>query len=128
MVRSHMAKPVERRRSGRLKVMRDAFVALRPDYLTLGQIVNLSTGGLAFRCFDTGKPSNGSFELDILLPGRAFYLYEVPFVFIWGFKTANDGTLNLSNTCQGGVQFGELKPYQKFQIERFIENSTIGEV
>ena len=102
--------------------MRDAFVALRPNYLTLGQIVNLSMGGLAFRCIGNEKPPNGSFELDIFLPGRAFYLYEVPFDFIWGFKTADDATLNSSTTCQGGIQFGELKPHQKFQLERFIEN------
>jgi hypothetical protein len=108
--------------------MRDAFVALQPDYVTLGQILNLSVGGLAFRCLGDEKPSSGSFELDIFWPDRAFYLYRIPFVIIWGFKTANDATLNSSTMWQGGVQFGELKPYQEFQLARFIENCTKSEV
>ena len=49
MVTSHMTKPVERRRGRRLQVIRNAFVGLRPDYVTLGQIVNTGNGGLAFR-------------------------------------------------------------------------------
>ena len=104
------------------------FVALRPDYVTLGQIVNIGMGGLAFRCIRDKKPSNRPSELDIFFPGGAFYLYKVPFVIIWGFKTANDATSNLSTMWQGGVQFGELKSHQQSQLEHFIENCTTSEV
>ena len=107
--------------------MRDAFVALRPDYVTLGQIVNIGTGGLAFRCIRDQKPSNGASELDIFLPDGAFYLYKVPFVIIWGFKRAHDATSNLSTMWQGGIQFGELKPHQQSELEQFIQNCTTSE-
>ena len=122
-----MKNSAERRRSTRLEVTRDAFVALRPDYVTLGQIVNIGMGGLAFRCIRDEKPSNGSSELDIFLPGRAFYLYKVPFVIIWGFKTGHDATPRSPTMWQGGIQFGELKPHQQSQIKHFIENCTTSE-
>lgn len=123
-----MKKPVEQRKNERLQVTRDAFVAFRPNYVTLGQIVNLSIGGLAFRCIRHEKPSNESSELDIFLPGRAFYLYKVPFAIIWSFKTVDDTTSNSPPMWQGGVQFGELNPHQESQLKQFIENSTTSEV
>ena len=123
-----MKNSAERRRSWRLQVTRDAFVALRPDYVTLGQILNIGMGGLAFRCIRDEEPSNGSSELDIFLPGRAFYLYKVPFVIIWGFKTGHDATSHSPTMWQGGIQFGELKPHQQSQIEHFIEKCTTSEV
>ena len=84
--------------------------------------------GLRFVLYVTKKPSNGSSELDIFWPGRAFYFYKVPFVIIWGFKTANDANLNSSTVWQGGVQFGELRPDQISQLEYFIQNHTTDEV
>ena len=124
----NMKKSVERRKNGRLQVTQDAFVAFRPDYVTLGQIVNLSMAGLAFRCIRHEKPSNGSSELDIFLPGSAFYLYKVPFAIIWSFKTPNDATSYSSPLWEGGVQFGELKPHQESQLKHLIENCTTSEV
>ncbi|HID28506.1 MAG TPA: PilZ domain-containing protein, partial [Desulfobacterales bacterium] len=124
----NMKKPVERRKNGRLQVRRDAFVAFRPDYVTLGQIVNLSMGGLAFRCIRHEKPSNESSELDIFLPGSAFYLYKVPFVIIWSLKTPSDTSSYSSPTWQGGVQFGELKAHEESQLKDFIENCTTSRV
>ena len=124
----NMKKPVERRKNWRLQVTQDAFVAFRPDYVTLGQIVNLSMGGLAFRCIRHEKPSNESSELDIFLAGGAFYLYEVPFHIIWSLKTPPDPISYSSPVWQGGVQFGELKPHQESQLKHFIDNCTTSEV
>ena len=55
-----MKKAVEQRKNGRLQVSRDAFVALGPDDVRVGQIIDISMDGLAFRCFGSQEPSKNS--------------------------------------------------------------------
>ncbi|MBW2567554.1 MAG: PilZ domain-containing protein [Deltaproteobacteria bacterium] len=118
-------KLVERRKHNRFSVSKGAFVALRPHYGKIGQVVNISMGGLAFTYMaDEERPS--SFELDIFLAGGSFYLQEVPFGTISDFH--NDGMpLSSVKMRRMGVQFGDLSPHQVSQLEYFIQNHTEGE-
>jgi len=70
---------VEGREHRRFKVPKDAFVALRSDYLKLGQIEHVGIDGLEFSYASSEGPLDAPFELDIFLAGTAFYLYKVPF-------------------------------------------------
>jgi hypothetical protein len=115
---------IERRKSLRLQVTQDALVALTPHYFRVGQIVDASMGGLAYRCIAGQEPLNGSFELDIFLAGRAFYLHKVPVATIWDIKIDSDASLSSISVRQGGVQFGELTPIQISQLEYFLGNYT----
>jgi hypothetical protein len=119
-------KLVERRKHNRFSVSKGAFVALRPHYGKIGQVVNISMGGLAFTYMaDEERPSR-SFELDIFLAGGSFYLQGVPFGTISDFH--NDGIpLSSVKMRRMGVQFGDLTPHQVSQLEYFIQNHTEGE-
>jgi hypothetical protein len=106
----------EQRQNKRFQVPRDAFAALRPDYVKVGQIINISMGGLEFRYLGSEVPSNGS-ELDIFLAGRTFYLYKVPFETVWDLVTNSSVNMKL---C--GLQFKDLTPHQIAQLEYFIQD------
>jgi len=113
---------VERRKHKRFKAPRDAFVAIRPHYAEVGQITDVSMGGLGFHCLATEEPSDGSSELDIFLSGRAFWLHRVPFKTIWSVEIPGKTPLTAVPMRRSGVQFGELTPNQRSQLEYFIEN------
>lgn len=122
-----MKKPVEQRRNSRLQVTRDAFVAFGPHYVRLGQIVDVSMGGLAFRCLDGQEPSRGSSELDIFLAGTAFYMHKLPFKTISDLEVADELWSGAATIRRYGVQFGQLTSNQISQLEYFIRNYTRGE-
>jgi len=116
----------ERRKHKRFKVSKDAFVAHRPDYLKIGQVKDISMGGLAFTYMADEKPPDQSFELDMFLASQDFYMQKVPFRTISDFE-GQGITFSSIKIRRSGVQFGDLTPNQIFDLEYFIENHTTGE-
>ena len=117
---------VERRKHTRFPVTKDTFVALRPHYCEIGQAVNISIGGLAFTYMVNGKPPEQPIELDIFSVDRTFFLKEVPFRTI--SDVARDGIpFSSVKTRRMHLQFGDLTPDQKAQLESFIQNHTNSE-
>lgn len=115
---------VERRRHKRFKVKEGASVVFRAHSIELGQIINVSRNGLAFRYVSSQQPSSGSFELVILSGDGGFYLDEIPFKIVSDFEM-NDDPLSFSTTRRCGVQFGKLGRKQVSRLEYFIQNHTI---
>ena len=112
---------VERRKHKRFKAPTDAFVAIRPHYSEVGQMIDVSMGGLGFNCLAMQDPSNGS-ELDIFLSGRAFWLHGIPFRTVWSVEIAGQTPLTSVPMRRSGVQFGALTPDQRSQLEYFIQH------
>ncbi len=119
-------KLVERRKHKRFLVSKGAFVALRPDYLKVGQVTNIGMGGLAFTyLMDDGKPPDLSSQLDIFLASQDFYLDKVPFETISDFQ-ADAIPFSSVSMRDCSVQFGELTAYQSGRLKYFIKKHTAG--
>jgi hypothetical protein len=87
----------------------------------------MSTKGLAFRYVDREELPNGT-DMDIFMIGNSFRLGKVPVKTIADVEVVQ-GTPYYSITIRRcGVQFEELTPEQKFELESFIQNHTLGEV
>ena len=118
---------VERRRHKRFQAEEGAYAAVRPQYDKIGQIIDVSRGGLAFRYMVSGSQEDASSELDIFLIGDGFHLDKVP------FQTVSDEGIpeRLSPSSQKmwrcGVQFGELTQMQILKLKEFILNHTVVE-
>jgi hypothetical protein len=115
---------VERRKHIRFSVAEDTFVALRPHYYRIGKVLNISIDGLAFTYMVDGKPPGPSFELDLFLADRTFFLKEVP------FRTISDvphdgGPSGFIETRECTVQFENLTSHQKNELESFIRNHSL---
>ena len=122
---------VERRKHKRFQVKDGAFaVAMPPQPCStpLGQIIDVSRGGLAFRYIAGEEGSNGSFELVILLANNNFHSDKVPFETISDFEIANEVPFSSITMRRRGVQFGKLTDKQISQLDYFIRNHAIGEV
>jgi hypothetical protein len=116
---------VERRKHTRFQVPKSAFVGFGPYDAKVGQIIDVSTGGLAFRYVGTEEPSNG--ELSIFVTERDFYVSHIPFRTISDFEI--DGKTPSTSVAlrRSGVQFGKLTDYQTSQLEYFLHSLTLGE-
>jgi hypothetical protein len=91
-------------------------------------MIDVSMDGLAFCYMAREEPSKRSFELDIFLPRRVFYLQRMPFKTISDADVARDGILFSSVKMRRmGMQFGNLTRNQKSRLKQFIRDHTTGE-
>jgi hypothetical protein len=118
--------PFERRQEKRFRVKEGALVILKPADTGTGRIIDISMGGLTFEHLSSQRAPFEATELDILLTGSAFSLYDVPCRSIWNLTIYEKPQASLYKT-RYGVQFGELTPGQMSLLEYFIQNHTTGE-
>ena len=115
----------ERRRHKRFQAQEGAFAVVRPESTKLGQIIDISQGGLAFRYTVTGTQANGAVELDIFLTGDGFCLEKMPFKTVSDRKVSKKFSNGFLPMRRCGVQFGELTGIQITQLDYFIQNHTM---
>lgn len=118
----------ERRKYERFEVQEGAFAALKGPVSKLGQIMDISRGGLAFRYIDTGGRLDRSFDLDISLIKNDFHLKEVPCKNISDSEIISEFCFSSIPMRRLGVQFTELTHNQTSQLEYFIQNHTMDEI
>jgi hypothetical protein len=118
----------ERRRYTRFRTKDGALIELRSHRGKLGEIIDISKGGLAFRYIDIGDRPKGSFEVDIFLKERDFRLEKVPAKTVSDLKTTKYYPYSSTKTRRQGVQFGKLTRTQISKLEHFIKHYTTGEV
>jgi hypothetical protein len=119
--------PDERRLQKRFKAEEGAFAALVDQESRLGQIKDISLRGLSFRYIDSYDKLENASELKIILGRRGLYLDKVPFKKISDFEIESEFHFSKLKMRQIGLEFGVLTADQKRQLQRFIENHTIGE-
>jgi len=118
---------VERRRDRRFQVPKRVFVEVRrPHHSKLGEIINISMGGVAFRYLAAKEPSNGSHKLNIFFDEGGFRLNDILLETVTDFGTHKIPYTYITMR-RSGVQFSSLTHHQISQLEHFIENYAIGE-
>jgi len=118
---------IERRQHKRFKAKEGAFVVVTSSDNKIGQIKNISKDGLVFRYVASEKKLAGLLTIDIFRNSKDFYLKDV------AVKTTSDfyidskfpfSTIILRQCCG---KFIDLTGNQISQLDRFIQNYTIGE-
>ena len=116
---------LEKRETKRVKAREDAYAVFRPTFTKLGQIIDISWGGLAFCYPVTGDKTTGFSELDIFLTNQGFYLERIPSNTISDFKIHKRFSHSSMPTRRCGVKFGALSPFQVSRLDYFIRNYTL---
>jgi hypothetical protein len=120
-------KVAEHRKNKRFRVSSDAFVALGPHFNRVGRLIDIHMDGLEFHYMASKEPSNKSFEVDIFLTDGDFYLEKVPCETVADMKSRRSPYASFTMR-QCTVQFGDLSPNQRTQLEYFIRKYTPDEV
>jgi hypothetical protein len=119
-------KPVEQRQCKRFRVRSEVVVLLSPHDAEMGQLRDVSMGGLTFDFVTSQVLPIEATRLDICPMGSAFLLCDLPFRSIWELSIYETKPTSLHRK-RCGVQFGELTPDQIRLLEYFINNYTTGE-
>lgn len=118
----------ERRKHRRFEPDKTAFAAVNPDSGRLGQIVNISKGGLLFEYLCYGGETNDVSLVDIFLPNNEFHLFGIPCRIIADAAARNGGigytnfSVVICKRCS--VCFEKLTSPQKARLNFFLENFT----
>jgi hypothetical protein len=104
--------------------MNEGSIATATKDIQLGQIINISKGGLAFRYFYGEDEYNKLFDLDILFVKDSFYLKKVPVNTVWVSHAVSKPSLSLLKSKEQGLQLEELTPHQISQLDFFFQNYT----
>ena len=118
---------IERRKHRRFVVEEGVYVLLKNNSSKLGQIRNISRGGLAFNYIVNGEKMHESFKVDIFISGRGFYLKDLPSKKISDFHIKNKLPFSTFAIRKVGIQFNELTQSQLSQLDNFMREHTAGE-
>jgi hypothetical protein len=119
---------IERRKHRRVQVQDIAFAVLRDPDRQLGQIMDISMGGLAYNYIAGGGNVDNALELDILLAYKGLYMENIHFETISDFQIANKSPFTPITMRRRGIKFGELTPKQTSMLQNFIQERTISRV
>ena len=86
----------------------------------LGQIIDISRGGLSFRYMDNGMIEDQEDLLTILSTDQQFYLVNIPFQTVSDFALINIPTFSSIIMRRRCVRFKDLDEEQIRRLEEFI--------
>jgi len=120
-------KIVERREHKRFPVREGVYALIKDNSSKLGQIKNVSRGGLAFSYIVNEEQMHESFKVDIFISGQGFCLKNIPSKKISDFHIDNKFPFSTFAVRQVGIQFNELNHSQLSRLDNFIRDHTTGE-
>jgi hypothetical protein len=123
----------EQRAHKRFEVPMGSFVSLGSNGSILGQILDVSMGGLSFRYIGDGF-ENGS-HLDIFSTEHDFHLRKVPFKPVKDFEIDNQVLYKIGGKThphcramrRGSVKFHRLSRKQKSELKKFLKTYAVRE-
>ena len=128
-------KNAERRKKVRFSPERLTFVAVRPDFVKLGKLSNISKSGLCFHYMaQSGSQGDqidsvASVEVDMFLSNNGYYLRGIPCRMIYDMEKKKETTFPIGieyRRC--GLKFGKLTKKQFDQLAVYITDHTEGAV
>jgi hypothetical protein len=96
----------------------------RPHFSNLGKVKDINIGGLALEYVLNETKITGFSEIDIFLTDDFFYLRRIPSKTIYDREIDEESRSVKTRRC--GLQFGDLTPTRKSQLEYFLQNYTSG--
>ncbi len=127
----------ERRKYKRYKVKEGAFAAIDPNYCQLiGQIADISMGGLAFTYIDDLDGSDESehnlrentmsgSSSTMLLSSFDYYVEDIPFTTVEDVKVNDNIAFSFIKLRKMRVQFNGLTSKQAFNLSFYMKSNII---
>jgi len=118
-------KITDRREHRRFKAREGSFAALKPSQ-AVGEITNISKGGLAVHYALYDRISEEPSEVTIIVTTDHFHLKKIPCKTVSDFEIEESLPDSSISMRRCGLQFGGLTEEQKSQLDYFLHNYTVG--
>ncbi|MEH0021089.1 MAG: PilZ domain-containing protein [Desulfobacter sp.] len=121
---------VERRRNKRYKAVEGAYAAISPNSHKLGQIIDISMGGLSFKYIDTsnGTEESGPGEEAVFLSSMGYYVGDLPFKIVSDYEVTNAPSFSSMKVRKRHLQFTDLTFKQLFDLDYYLRNNVSEQV
>jgi len=123
-----MGEMVEQRAHKRFKAQAGVLAVLGPNSKKMGQLIDISKGGLAFHYKNGIEEPDVNYELSILFDDSNT-LNHRPFKFnasiISDIKVRNEVQFSTATIKRCGIQFEDLTYYQETWLDECIRNHTV---
>jgi len=122
---------VERRRNKRYKAVEGAYAAISPNSHRLGQIIDISMGGLSFKYIDTSKDDQESDDMQedaVFLSSMGYYVGDLPFKTVSDYEITNAPSFSSMKVRKRHVQFTDLSFKQLFDLDYYLRNNVSDQV
>lgn len=106
-------------------VKEGTFIAINTANFKVGQIKNISYGGLSFTYVGRQEQIPEAFSMDIFAADGHFFLKNLPFKTVADFYLADDIAYSTITLRQRGGQFGELTAAQTDRLNYFMKAYTM---
>lgn len=117
----------ERRERDRRQPKSPTFVALRPEFVKLGKLVDISSSGLSFEYIAKGDVVSppDTLKLDMFIGANGYYLPNVPCQLVYDVIIEKKSKLMVDleyRRC--GLQFARMSQRQIDQLEYYLRHHT----
>lgn len=124
-------KDAERREKERFRPKKRTFVVFKPQFLKLGKVLDISTGGLCFQYLakEDQVKDEPAIEADIFMSDNGYYLPDVACKMVWDTEAKDKMTFPIgfqNRLC--GLRFLKLTKEQQNKLEHFLQVHTAGKV
>ena len=122
---------VERRKNKRYKAVEGAYAAISPNSHKLGQVIDISMGGLSFKYIDTSSDETdieSAAEETIFLSSMGYYVGDLPFKTIADYEVTNAPSFSSMKVRKRHVQFTDLSFKQLFDLDYYLRNNVSEQV
>ena len=119
----------DRRRAVRFLPRKSTFVALRPEFVRLGKVVDISSSGLRFQYLisEDNQVEKGRVALDMFIGSEGYYLPDIPCETVYERKLDRRGSDAMGlEQRQCGIKFRPLNREQSDKLNVFLRHHTSG--
>ena len=118
---------IERRKHKRYKAVEGAYAAISPNSNKIGQIIDISMGGLCFKYINTEskteEPVNRT-EESIFLSSMGYYVGDLPFQTVADYEITNTPSFSSMKVRKRHIKFTDLTFKQLFDLDYYLKNNV----
>ena len=118
---------MEPRQEKRFHADNSMYAVLEYKPALMGRIINISKAGFAVLYPGNGQPLTEPSIVDIFRLNSSFYMEKIKIKTVSDFEIATDRWSGFGKIRQRCMQFGEMMPIQRFQLNYFLQNYTLSE-
>jgi c-di-GMP-binding flagellar brake protein YcgR len=91
----------------------------------IGQLLDISQGGISLRYFADDQELQKYSQLDIVLSGVSFSIDNIAFEIVSDIKMTDGSFSRLSDLRRYGIKFDKLTSDQQSKLKYFLQNHTM---